>query len=600
MKCFLPVACCLCLLAVFAAGCGTDGSASVTANAGADQEASEGSTVSLVGSGNGSTFLWSQLSGPTVMLDGADKRTVSFEAPWIVDEATDVELELAVGDGGSTAVDTVTVTITNTHFVLFKTVQTNDGPGELYRAELDGGVDPIKLSRTQATNGGVGDEFSATRNGKHVAYKGDLEEVLRDEVFVVPSTGGTSTKVSGMPSSDFEGVFSPEWSPDGERIAYARRGESIEIFTNFADGTGIARINGPLPDGSNATNASWSPDSRRIAYRAAQDTPNRRGLYTSRPDGSDNSRIHPPLAEFHQVETAFFWSPDASRIAFRSGRVPDRRFDLFISRPDGGDYTQINAPLPEGGTVEFDVRWSPDGSRIAYRVYQGVDDVFDLFTNTPDGTDNVKVNAKLARGSEVRFGYSWSPDGERIAYRAQLEGDRKSNIYTSAPDGTSTTKVNATLGENEAVYEPIWSPDGRRLAYRLLEGMSASLVTSTPDGRDRKTASQSTDGFRLLGAVSWSPDGGRIAYRAREVGSEVWAIYSANPDGTEHAKVSGPTVDGGDGAFRYLWSPDSSRIVYLAQQDDSNVYELYSSRPDGSDNVKLSSGLVGVDAFTAE
>ena len=130
--------------------------------------------VSLEGMDTGATFSWAQLSGPQVTLDGADQAMVSFEAPWIVDESVTVELELTVSDGAQSATDTVVVTVTNTHFVLFSADKDQAGRTELYRAPLDGQSEPIKLSKAPVAGGNVLD-FRASPDGRYVAYSGDIE-----------------------------------------------------------------------------------------------------------------------------------------------------------------------------------------------------------------------------------------------------------------------------------------------------------------------------------------------------------------------------------------------------------------------------------------
>ncbi len=87
-----------------------------TANAGPDQTVAPGASVTLQGSGsdpNGDalTYVWSQLSGPTVTLTGAATSTAKFTAPSVT-ATTALAFRLTVSDGkGGTATDDVTVTV---------------------------------------------------------------------------------------------------------------------------------------------------------------------------------------------------------------------------------------------------------------------------------------------------------------------------------------------------------------------------------------------------------------------------------------------------------------------------------------------------------
>lgn len=198
-------------------GGGIDGGV-ITADAGADQEVAEGAIVSIEGMGTADTFSWAQLSGPTVALDGADQAVVSFAAPWIVEESATIELELTVTEGARSATDTVAVMITNTHFILFLADKDQAGRVELYRVPLEGESDPVRLSKTPAPGGNVS-SFVTSPDGRYVAYHGDIEQDNVEEIFVVASVGGDSTKLNGRLIAGGDVASDFAWSLDGSRIA---------------------------------------------------------------------------------------------------------------------------------------------------------------------------------------------------------------------------------------------------------------------------------------------------------------------------------------------------------------------------------------------
>ncbi|MDA7632415.1 hypothetical protein N8778_06265, partial [Verrucomicrobia bacterium] len=92
----------------------------VTANAGVDQTALEGSYVQLTGSNEGpgiegsfNTYQWEQQSGPQIEVDGGglmSNQTISFYAP-NVDQITELTFDLSVTNGGVTSTDSVTVEV---------------------------------------------------------------------------------------------------------------------------------------------------------------------------------------------------------------------------------------------------------------------------------------------------------------------------------------------------------------------------------------------------------------------------------------------------------------------------------------------------------
>ena len=87
-----------------------------TAEAGPNQVQQEGSVVTLNGSassdpeGQGLTYSWRQVSGPTVQLSDANQSQAHFTAPDLVRNTT-VQFELKVSDGVNTATDTISIGI---------------------------------------------------------------------------------------------------------------------------------------------------------------------------------------------------------------------------------------------------------------------------------------------------------------------------------------------------------------------------------------------------------------------------------------------------------------------------------------------------------
>ncbi|MDB4485383.1 hypothetical protein N9079_03000, partial [bacterium] len=92
----------------------------ITANAGMDQTALEGSYVQLLGSNEGpdiedsfDAYQWEQQSGPQIVVDGGGLMTnqaISFYAP-NVDQITELTFDLSVTNGGVTSTDSVTVEV---------------------------------------------------------------------------------------------------------------------------------------------------------------------------------------------------------------------------------------------------------------------------------------------------------------------------------------------------------------------------------------------------------------------------------------------------------------------------------------------------------
>ena len=86
------------------------------ADAGVTQNVSEGDIVLLTGAGSSDpegqvlTYSWTQTSGPTVVLSGANTANPTFTAPeGLVN--SQVEFQLTASDGTASSIDTVTINI---------------------------------------------------------------------------------------------------------------------------------------------------------------------------------------------------------------------------------------------------------------------------------------------------------------------------------------------------------------------------------------------------------------------------------------------------------------------------------------------------------
>jgi hypothetical protein len=91
-----------------------------TANAGVDQTVNENSLVTLNGAASSDpdsdtlTYAWTQVSGPTVSLSGANTANPSFTAPFVNAGGANLEFMLTVDDGyGGTASDNVVIHVQN-------------------------------------------------------------------------------------------------------------------------------------------------------------------------------------------------------------------------------------------------------------------------------------------------------------------------------------------------------------------------------------------------------------------------------------------------------------------------------------------------------
>jgi Tol biopolymer transport system component len=227
----------------------------------------------------------------------------------------------------------------------------------------------------------------------------------------------TSAAASGLVPID----ESPEWAPDGTRIAFLRSletrsgggGEPSHVYVVPARGGDPRRVS----RGNRAeTGPAWSPDGRWIAF--ARETSRGFAVFAARTDGSRLIRLTRAGAWTDAIDPA--WTPDGTRIAF-TAYVSDNE-DLYVMNRDGS----AAEPLLAGPTQDSDPAWSPDGRLLVF-IRDG-----DVYTTDMEGNDVRRVASGPGRAADP----SWSRDGRLILFTSD-EGE----IVVVRADGTEPARV---------------------------------------------------------------------------------------------------------------------------------------------------------------
>lgn len=182
----------------------------------------------------------------------------------------------------------------------------------------------------------------------------------------------------------------PAWSPDGERIAFARSSRPagqpsrFDLFTIRLDGSGLRKL---TRGDRSARGPDWSGDGRAIAFQRSSggDPPQvwrmrRDGTHLRRLTGVANGAFSPA------------WSPDGKRIAFSSPK--GLAFEIFVVSASGGTVRQVTHD--GAGTFNDDPAWSPDSDRI----------LFSTSHSPPGGSNIVSIAAsggqrRLVKGDKT-------------------------------------------------------------------------------------------------------------------------------------------------------------------------------------------------------
>jgi serine/threonine protein kinase len=206
-----------------------------------------------------------------------------------------------------------------------------------------------------------------------------------------------------FPEETVEAFVAPQFSPDGERIAYGMFGSrGSGIWISSVAGSSPTRL---LPDGMSGVLPipTWSPDGNWIAFRS------------DRPDGAALEKIRVGSTQSVVVKktaTPFGpqWSPDGKWIMLQ---LPE---GFGVVSPDGSQLRVLNQHTDPGAGVAHG--WSRDGKSI-YSVYPGPSGSSLSRVDVDTGVEHVL--ADLGPGLRLEAGYLWgarlsmSPDGKRLA-----------------------------------------------------------------------------------------------------------------------------------------------------------------------------------------
>jgi TolB protein len=167
-------------------------------------------------------------------------------------------------------------------------------------------------------------------------------------------------------------------------------------------------------DGSNlrqlttrwAGTPDWSPDGSRIAFVG---TAHGYGIYVMNVAGGNLHKLTPLTGGWHADWGAPDWSPDGSRIAFthmapflaRNGVNVQPNDEIWIMNAGGGSRIRLTS----NHIVDHDPVWSPDGSKIAYVAAFAGFQSSEIYVIDADGTGFTRLTHNhVAEGSPT-----WQP-----------------------------------------------------------------------------------------------------------------------------------------------------------------------------------------------
>jgi Tol biopolymer transport system component/tRNA A-37 threonylcarbamoyl transferase component Bud32 len=192
------------------------------------------------------------------------------------------------------------------------------------------------------------------------------------------------------------GGWAPRFSPNGRQIAFAKASD-LWIFDRDAGTT--RRL---TTDSADNNDPQWSPDGQWIAYSSRRDSM-RKDLYVQPSDGSGESRriLRRPLSQWTSD-----WSRDGEWLVFTDLHGPSQ-YDIWMVPARGGD----PAPWIVTNFDEMGARVSPNGRWAAYTSNEtGRYEVY--IQSFP------KPGTKILVSVDGGVHPVWRPDGRELYYWA--------------------------------------------------------------------------------------------------------------------------------------------------------------------------------------
>ena len=229
--------------------------------------------------------------------------------------------------------------------------------------------------------------------------------------------------------SSNEPIFSPEWSTDGSKIAFAtiQNGRSQIKMIDLASGGISTLVNSSR--GFNSAPA-WSPDGQKLAFASSR---------------SGDSEIYildlatkatRKLTNHWGIDTEPTWTSNGSSVMFTSGR--SGKANIYEVSAQGGEARRLTFTGKENGDADV----SPDGETIAVvrdggiaLLERGGQLVRTLFASGFDESPSFSGN-----GDMVLFGIKQGYNG---------------NLVVSSADGRAKQTLSVLSGD---VRDAAWSP----------------------------------------------------------------------------------------------------------------------------------------------
>ncbi|MGL6161503.1 LpqB family beta-propeller domain-containing protein [Microbulbifer sp.] len=272
----------------------------------------------------------------------------------------------------------------------------------------------------------------------------DLNRISEDfNIHLIEKDGSEPKKIASSRHRELK----PRFSPGGRNIAVIRSGARQQLLVVGANGEGERA----LAEADEIYDFSWSPDGRRIAL--ARRDGKESGIWLVSADGSEPPFQLKNVSRAHRI-VSIRWSPDGGKIAYIDHPLNAESRQLWVRHLDSGRDQRIS---PEDLQVQQPPEWSADGNRLLYaaladyrfrydenahkKVYEGA---MHIYLSDLEGNDRQLTSREALHKSPV-----FSPDGRRIAFLYAPElNSRQLSLRTMDRDGGNVNEWFDSVARN--------------------------------------------------------------------------------------------------------------------------------------------------------
>lgn len=378
---------------------------------------------------------------------------------------------------------------------------------------------------------------------------------LRPEIYPVDLHAVPLMSWSGM-------VFSPSFSPDGNKLAFQWIGEKEDTYHIYIQQIGSTTRPVQLTSGPDGDyGPAWSPDDRYIAF--VRFIGAGAALMLAPPLGGPERKVADlpgGAARLHYWSEGVAWTPDSRWLATWQHDSPQDPTSIWLVSVDNGERRRLTRPSSAGARVDDCCpAISPDGRMLAFWRSRGKGAPYVLRLSRdfqPDGEPRELTRERYNGG-----GLAWTADSRAIVYAA-------GSLYRlPVSGGGAPARLPYAFAE---ALSPTISLTRPRLAYGFRDLGDNLWRLDTRTG-ERKILVSSK---RFLYHPQYSPDGRKVAFNSFGSGEGENGVWTCDASGSNCVQLNSYAYGGTP-----RWSPDSQWIAFDSRVEDAS--QIYVMQADG-------------------